>query len=155
MIVWQEVLAENNISRAPTGLKEVIIGALQFRKGKSLVDCIYKLSLAAAVYCLRGQRNSRIFRSRWNAAAATCRVRDEVSPSSLIVGLVFFSCQYVGSLYSWVGFVLTSGVVVLLSVFVGSFQEASVWVCCKTLCLLDFVRINELFIAKKNKKLSA
>lgn len=151
MIVWQEILAENNISRAPTGLKEVITGALQFRKGKSLVDCIYKLSLAAAVYCLCGQRNSRIFRSRWNAAAATCRVRDEVSPSSLIVGLVFFSFQYVGSLYSWVGFVLTSGVV-LLSVFAGSFQEASVWVCCKTLSLPDFVRINELFTAKKKKK---
>lgn len=62
-IVWQEVLALNNRTRPLVEVRNEIIWGLLVKKRYSLVDTIYKLSLASTVYCLWRERNSRIFRS--------------------------------------------------------------------------------------------
>lgn len=80
LLVWQEVLTLNNISRSPLGWKNEITWAMKFRSGKSLIDCLYKLSLAATtVFSVWREKNSRIFRSCGvNATVVAGKIKEEI-----------------------------------------------------------------------------
>lgn len=58
------MLARNGIFRAILPLDQELSWAIQHRKGKEFRNAIYKLSLAAALYFLRGGSNLRIFQCK-------------------------------------------------------------------------------------------
>lgn len=72
------MLARNGIFRAILPLDQELSWAIQHRKGKEFRNAIYKLSLAAALYFLRGGSNLRIFQCKSRVAAVCSAVLEAI-----------------------------------------------------------------------------
>ncbi|KAI8560273.1 hypothetical protein RHMOL_Rhmol04G0242700 [Rhododendron molle] len=62
--IWQQILSRNGITRSILPLSHELEWAVHYIKGKGLRNSLYKLSLAASIYHIWGERNLRFFQGK-------------------------------------------------------------------------------------------
>ncbi|KAF7125002.1 hypothetical protein RHSIM_Rhsim12G0092100 [Rhododendron simsii] len=97
--IWSDLLGRNLVLRQPNSWDYELVWVVKHCKVKGFRSAIYKLSLAAAIYHIWLERNSRVFTQKCSSQdlvvkAIVAKIRDRILGVGLAAASLLFCCAY-------------------------------------------------------------